>query len=216
MGTVSKLERVALRSKRVGTPKGKPHPKLGERRGKGGGKKSKTKGGSYELAIAKLFRKWYGGAVERTPRSGGWQAASEFGLKADIVFGCKKARYHIECKKHEGWELEDLVTGTRSLESKSTNSIEKWWQQTISGCHERYVPMLIFSRNRRRDFLMVWSSDMDRLAGKDNHGWWAFLPHFRIQQDGMPERVVLCLDDFMKHVRPPKHAPNYKLWEKGV
>ncbi len=217
VSTLAKLQKVAVRSPRVKTSTIGAHPRRKDLKKKGGGgKKAKNKGSTYERYIANKFKKWFGGSVERTPRSGGWQGAEEHGLKADLVFGEKKAKYHCELKKQEGWEMTDLITGKRSLESTSKNSIEKWWQQTIGGCPDKKIPMLIFTRNHREDFLMVYTSDMDKLAGKKNHGWWAFLPHFRIQSDGISERTVLCLDDLFKFVKPPKYAPNRKLWKRGV
>jgi len=113
----------------------------------GGGKKSKRKGASFEHHIAKLFSSYFGCSVRRTPGSGGWATVGEFGPRGDLVFASRRAPYHVECKKHEGWDLSDLITGVRAGDKTVTNSLEKWWQQTIRDCPKRKHPMLIFARN---------------------------------------------------------------------
>jgi len=142
---VSRLEAKSGRRRRKKKRRGEPFP-IGSA-ASGGGKKSKRKGAKFEATIAKLFSAYFGCSVRRTPGSGGWATVGDFGPKGDLVFAIRKAPYHVECKRHEGWDLADLITGKRAGDTTSTNSIEKWWAQTIRDCPKKKYSMLVFARN---------------------------------------------------------------------
>lgn len=114
-------------------------------------KNSRTKGASFENKIAKVFSEWSGMDVKRTPQSGGWANAS-FGVTGDLVCSNKRFPFHVECKKREGWHLDDLVTGVRV---RDTRSIVAWWNQAIETCPEGKEPLLVFARNNRQVLVMV-------------------------------------------------------------
>lgn len=195
-----------------------------ENKRKGGAKKSKRKGASFEKQVASLFGAYFGCSVRRTPGSGGWATVGDFGPRGDLVFAIRRAPYHVECKKHEGWELEDLITGKRSGDTTSTNSIERWWAQTIRDCPTKKFPMLIFARNGLRPLLMIRDNDLAALhqlglknsATEADLGQWQWIPRFQVWTDIDGCRSVMLLEEFFKFIRPPKCSPRRKTWQRGV
>lgn len=145
---LSRLERRAGRKSRRKKRRGEAYPL--EKTRSGGGKKSQRKGPRFQNVVAKLFADYYGCSVRSTPGSGGWATVGEFGPRGDLVFASRKAPYHVECKHQEGWDLADLVTGTRGKTTTSTNSLEAWWTQTIRDCPKKKYPLLVFKRNQQK------------------------------------------------------------------
>lgn len=143
--SMSELETKAGKKRRKKKRRGDPFPI--EKTASGGGKKSKRKGDKFQNVIAKAFSVYLGCSVRSTPGSGGWATVGDFGPRGDLVFGIRRIRWHIECKKQESWDLADLITGKRSGDTTSTNSLEKWWAQTIKDCPKKKYPMLVFARN---------------------------------------------------------------------
>lgn len=186
----------------------------------GGGKKSQRKGGRYQNVVAKVFERWYGCTVKSTPRSGGWATDMGFGPKGDLIFSDRKAPFHVECKKHERWELSDLLTTVRGLDTKSTNSIERWWKQTIDDCPRKKtgelarVPLLVFAKNRQPSLVMMYATDLQRLVGPVG----PFMSQLRVLLDkpGDMERVVITLNDFITYVQPPPTSPKHKRFRPGI
>lgn len=218
---VDRLEARSGKKRRKKRDRSVPYPIESTR--SGGGKKSKTKGSKFENVVAKMFEAYYGCKVRRTPGSGGWGTVGDFGPKGDLVFSDRRVPYHVECKKHEGWDLSDLITGLRGLTTTSTNSIEKWWKQTIRDCPRRRVPMLIFTRNKMTPLVMLRASGLEALhklglrkKGADL-GNDTMITQLRITDDsGESDRVILTLSDLFKYIRPPRTSPRRKTWERGV
>lgn len=194
-----------------------PHTSIAKVMQDRGRKNSRTKGNSYELRIAKAFAQWSGEHIRRTPQSGGWSNA-KFGVSADLVCDNPKWPFHIECKKREGWHLDDLITGIRP---DDTRSIEAWWKQTVDSCPKKgytkkgytTTPMLVFARNRGPSLVMMRAWDLHNLDLDPTE-----LPLFTVQSSAKlgdstyDDRVVLTLDTFFANVRPPKHTKNHKKW----
>lgn len=112
--------------------------------------KSKTKGSSYELKIAKQLTAWWGYEFHRTPNSGAWSSTHGSDMQAgDIITPIEaKFPFTIECKNHEGWTLEHVMT------NKGNHS--DWWNQCIIDAFRvKKVPMLIFHRNRSESFTTI-------------------------------------------------------------
>lgn len=175
-------------------------------------KRSKNKGSSYERKIAAKFSTWSGEVIKRTPQSGGWGSGSDFGVSGDLVCANPSFFYHIECKKREGWGLEDLLTGVRKRHSKS---IIEWWDQTTKTCPAGKLPMLVFARNNVTDLCMLRRGDIRRVAKHDFT--LDFLPHFPFEMEGTVKGdgpvVIFALNDFLLKVRPPKGTKNRKKWK---
>lgn len=209
----TRLEERSGKKRRKTFERGQPFPLVKTR--SGGGKKSKTKGATFEARIAKLFSAYYGCSVRRTPGSGGWATTGSFGPKGDLVFSAKKVPYHVELKKQEGWELTDLLSGKRSADKTSTMSIEKWWKQTTRDCSAKKVPMLIFAKNHVPPLLMLRVNDLTMLSSKITFVA-DFVPKMTIHTDDDGVRVILLLSDFLRFVRPPKQSPRHKTWQHGI
>jgi hypothetical protein len=210
--------------------RGDPYPLESTR--SGGGKKSKRKGASFESVIARAFAIYYGCSVRRTPGSGGWATVGDFGPRGDLVFATRKAPYHVECKKHEGWDLSDLITGVRGRDTTSTNSIEQWWGQCIRDCPRKKIPMLIFARNRQKvgraesvgvpPLLIIRFADLvqlERMSRKPKDPWkgpWHvdFMPMLSVKTELDEGRVIVTLADFFRFVRPPYKSPRWKAWKR--
>lgn len=113
------------------------------------GKGSKIKGDGYELAIAKKFGKWSGFEWRRVPRSGGFDKQT---WRADIypVGRVDNCPLGIECKDREGWEFQQL------LKSPKKCQIISWWNDAVEEAEGlKRIPMLIFSKNYEKDFLII-------------------------------------------------------------
>lgn len=122
---------------------------------------SGPKGNSYERRIAKLLTKWSGIELIRTPMSGAWQ-----GTTGDITPKNKNHPFPflIECKKNEGWDMDAVVSGRSAL-------FKSWIDQLIRETREDQIitgelkfPLLIFSRNRRSDYLLLPETSLDLLS----------------------------------------------------
>jgi hypothetical protein len=113
------------------------------------GKKSKTKGAGYELKIAKFLSSWWGGNFSRVPASGGLHWGSDQRVAGDIVPPPEADfPFVIECKKREEWTMDHILL--------DIGQPKEWWQQVVEdGRRINKTPLLIFSRNRAKDFVMI-------------------------------------------------------------
>lgn len=118
------------------------------------GRGARAKGSNYERGVAKKFTDWWipkGSEVEfhRAPASGALQWASDHRVAGDIVppEGINFP-FVIECKKHEGWTMDHVLL--------DIGTPKDWWGQVVTDSRRvDRVPMLVFSRNRAKDFVMV-------------------------------------------------------------
>lgn len=175
-------------------------------------KNSRTKGNRGELDVAKSFSIWCGEIVKRTPGSGGWGGAQEFGTTADLICRKKKFPFHVEVKHREGWTLDDLVTGARSDHDKS---IVKWWEQCCDSCpkaqDDHYYtlhkePLLVFRRNRQ-PWLVMYREDSEHRPS------WIHPPStFKLANCSAIDDnvVVMLLSEFLEHTSVPKGLKNYR------
>lgn len=128
------------------------------------GKKSKVKGSTYELKIAKLLTSWWGaGTFNRAPASGALHWGRDQRVAGDIVAPPEADfPFVIECKKREEWTMEHILL--------DIGQPKEWWAQVVTDARRvEKVPILIFSRNRAKDFIMVpYDSEMyDKLNKED-------------------------------------------------
>lgn len=110
---------------------------------------ARNKGGNYERTVAKKFSEWWGGQFSRTPGSGSLHWGSDQRIAGDIVPPQgMDFPFVIECKKHEGWTLDNVFL--------NTGEPKNWWAQVVTDARRvKLIPMLIFSRNRAKDFIML-------------------------------------------------------------
>jgi hypothetical protein len=196
----------AKAGRRVKKPEAKAPKALKPRRK---GINGREKGGRYENHVAKLFMKWTGEVLRRTPGSGGWSKGDAFGVGGDLVCTDKDFPFHIEAKNHQLWRMDDLITGVRS---EGITSVRGWWEQTARECPEGKVPFLVFTNRSRAvklpDFGMLWLE-----------GYRPEFPHFTYYMEGLVhgngEVVIFLLADFLKHEAPPATCKGHKAWKRG-
>lgn len=113
------------------------------------GRGSRAKGSNYERVIAKKLSPIWGGEFSRTPGSGSLHWGSDNRVAGDIVAPPEvNFPFVVECKKHEGWTVENIML--------DNGEPKTWWAQVVTDCRRvKKTPMLLFSRNRAKDFVMV-------------------------------------------------------------
>jgi len=118
----------------------------------------KAKGSNFERKVAKLFSEWWGEEFHRTPGSGGLKWKDDNSVSGDIVPPKdSKFPFNIECKKHEGWDFEQIIKGT--------GNVVKWWNQCTTDADVfSKVPLLVFSKNRSPIYFMLRYEDFKKLS----------------------------------------------------
>ncbi len=104
---------------------------------------SRRKGSAYERKIAKAFGKIYG-ELRRTPLSGGME------WKGDIQSIDGKMPFHIECKKQEKL------------------NIWKALKQAEDDCPDDKTPIVVFARNRSKDYVVIEMDEFLEIVKKLN------------------------------------------------
>lgn len=94
---------------------------------------------------------WWGYTFHRTPGSGSLHWQSENNVAGDIVAGDSSGfPFVCECKHQEAgsWTLESIILGK--------HDVKYWWQQVVADARRvNRVPLLMFTRNRADDFVML-------------------------------------------------------------
>lgn len=119
---------------------------------------SRKKGAAYMNHIARRFSLWLDPSTEgarmdtlpvrqrethRLPIDGTWRRKGDLWVHPDIYFPIA-----VECKKREGWNLEGFVN--------EGWPIWAWWDQAKDqAIVDDAWPMLVFSRNRQPDFVIL-------------------------------------------------------------
>ncbi|AGI11456.1 hypothetical protein LP125_131 [Listeria phage LP-125] len=118
------------------------------------GRGSQVKGSKFERETAKALSVWWGATFNRTPGSGGLKWAEENNVGGDIVAPPSAGfPFIVECKKHEGWTLDNVFLNTGEPKS--------WWKQVVSDAtRTNKIPLLMFSRNRAKSFVMLPYDDL--------------------------------------------------------
>lgn len=149
---------------------------------------SKRKGNSYELKIAKKMTEWTGLKFERVPASGGLHWAADNRVYGDIVCNVPDFPFVIEVKCRESWNMDSLINGSKE--------VEKWWKQVTADAEATgKQPMVIFTRNRQPDYVMLKVRDYHYqrkliLTGIRE----GFFMNILINED---ELIVMKLEDFI-------------------
>lgn len=114
------------------------------------GRNAKRKGNAFESSTAQKFTKWYNltaskpleKAFYRVPVSGALTWASSMNVDGDVTADPTiQFNYLIECKKVEGWTVENILRGNMYFPA--------WIAQSVrEGENISKVPLLIFSRKR--------------------------------------------------------------------
>jgi len=113
------------------------------------GSAAKKRGNSLEASTAKDLSEWSGKVFRRTPASGAWSAAEQFGVNADVVSTWNKWNYIVECKYYNSpWTIENLLSNTAKFPT--------WVAQAVREGQESNAPfMLVFRRNYVKPFVLM-------------------------------------------------------------
>lgn len=159
-------------------------------------KNSRQKGAAFERQIAKSLSEWWGIKFHRTPLSGGLSWGADNRVIGDIVApmeGGDDFPFTVECKKHEGWDLDTLL--------KDTGPIKDWWKQAITDNKrlndESKHPLLLFSRNYSPVFYMMYQKTWEKL-NLENTRYFITKLYGVEREDDVHPVVVGLLDDLVK------------------
>lgn len=147
----------------------------------------KAKGNRFELTVAKMLSEWSGEKFHRTPQSGALHWDNDKRVVSDIVppqgIGFP---FSIECKSQEvTWDFDTFITGT--------SPIWKFWSQCCrDAMSEKMEPLLVFTKNYRKIYVMMNRLVYDSL-GKS-------ISRVNIQTVNGIDVVVLDFKDFLDNV----------------
>lgn len=113
------------------------------------GAAAKKRGNFLESSTAKDLSEWSGKTFKRTPASGAWSAAEQFGVNADVISTWDKWNYIVECKYYNSpWTIENLLSNTAKF--------PVWVAQAVREGQESDAPfMLVFRRNYVKSFVLM-------------------------------------------------------------
>lgn len=122
------------------------------------GKNSKARGSGYEKSVSDAFSAWYGSdeAFYHTPGSGSKHWATSMNVFGDVISIPEIGfNYLIECKRYEGWTIENLLKGNLHFPS--------WVAQAVrEGDMNGKVPLLIYKRRATKSFVtMPYNKDIE-------------------------------------------------------
>lgn len=157
---------------------------------KGGGRQ---KGSRFERDVAKLFAKWSGSDVNRTPLSGGWAKNAKHGVKNDLISTDPNFPFGVECKNQEEWLIEHLLSNDKS-------KIFSWWKQVITETPKGKIPLLVFHRNHSPIFTMITTRGWKKMTSSSRPMGVRWLG-VRTKKTG--RCFILVLKDFLKLVPYP-------------
>lgn len=121
------------------------------------GSYAKAKGSGFENDTAKAFSAWFNETAKtplnkafyRVPSSGSLEWATSMNVDGDVTADPKISfNYLIECKKVEGWTVDNILKGNTYF--------PLWLAQSVrEGLNINKVPLLIFSRVRVKPMVMA-------------------------------------------------------------
>lgn len=113
------------------------------------GSSAKKRGNSLEREVADYLAEWSGKTFKRTPASGAWSSAEQFGVNADVISTWPDWHYIVECKYYNSdWTLENLFS--------NNTHFPVWVAQAVREGQESDAPfMLVFRRNYIKPFLLL-------------------------------------------------------------
>lgn len=156
---------------------------------RGAGRK---KGSVFERKIAKIFSKWSGSDVNRTPLSGGWAKNAKHGVKNDLISTDPNFPFGVECKHQEKWLIESLL--------HSKVKIFAWWKQCVDETPKGKIPLLVFHRNLSATFAMISLEGWRQLRGRTRpRGRWMM-----VKTELTGPCYILVLGEFLKQIPYPK------------
>lgn len=150
----------------------------------------RNKGSNNERDVAKTLTKAWGQEFHRTPMSGGLGWGGQNNVSGDIV---PPPEIHfpltLELKKvEESWEFDRMLL--------STSLFTSWWNQSCrDGENYNKIPCVIFTKNRRKQWLAMPSEEINKLNKM-------FSMKMELQIKNMKGLVtIVLLDEFLELVK---------------
>jgi len=165
-------------------------------------KDGREKGQRYMRLCAKAIQGWLGG--EWRPRPTIVEPMEGYTLKGDLASrGVRWQPFSIECKHVEEWVLDGIFDAPKW-------PVWGWWEQCkrqaeavpiAPAREESAIPLLLFSRNRRRNYVLADARTIEWLRVKPVNG-----PVLTVHRREEP--LALCLlDDLVRARKPPRSSP---------
>jgi hypothetical protein len=156
------------------------------------GRPSYLKGNRYMLHMSREISHWWCGtdlkaraadlpfrtrSTSITPVEGHWEGKGDILHRPDL----EGFPFAVECKKVEAWTFDSL------LEAKAW-AVWQWWAQAKSQAKAaNHHPLLLFSKNNRKDYALLDANTAHLLGVQPQHA-----PVLLIERSQPSERVVVC------------------------
>lgn len=176
------------------------------------GVNGKQKGASYERYLAPFFAEWSHSEVKRVPLSGGWQKEAKFDVKNDLVSTDRFFPIGVEAKKREGWMLEHILINEGCPIIHSAKDKPSWWHQVLHECPKWRLPVLVFTKNRSKDMVMVRVKGFHLYGGKPLDD----VKHFTFSSKETGLVYILSMSDFLSHLPYAKARKTAKRRKKKL
>lgn len=129
---------------------------------------SRQKGANFELEVADILSKWWGGKIRRVPLSGGHSKMSSSGDILPVDENRHLWPFSVECKKTAGWDFSDLL----KIPKADQDTLIAFWRQCTEDCdvynHNNTkrprIPILIFSANFQPVYAMLNLEDFEKIC----------------------------------------------------
>lgn len=155
---------------------------------------SRTKGATFERDVAKLLTTWCGMNMRRSPMSGGWNKHGD--ITPVDPHDMDSFKFNVECKNQMIWDFSDLIKDIHN-----NDGIESWWIQAANDAEKsKRVPLLIFTKNRHPNYIMLTENLYKRLAFVCQH--WGDISYKTLR---WCQFRIMLLEDFL-HVDYKKAA----------
>ena len=161
-------------------------------------KDGRAKGNAYMRDIARILSYWLDPKLppkvraedlpirvretHRQPIDGTWKVKGDLWVHPKLLFP-----FAVECKKQEAWDLDGYTNPKWP--------VWDWWQQAVSQAAANTAPswpLLIFSRNRRPNYVILDTVHAGWLDLRPKTG-----PMLRIERPGEQSLTMVLLDDLV-------------------
>jgi hypothetical protein len=130
---------------------------------------SREKGARAELEVAALLEQWWRFhnslvVFKRTPLSGGWSGAPEFGVNGDLVCNDPNFPFAVEVKRRENWNQRRMVEGKAS-------PVWGWWKQACRAASAMQQEPMLWIRQQRCEWIVVVGAAYMLRATREEACW---------------------------------------------
>jgi hypothetical protein len=155
------------------------------------GKGARNKGSSFENKVAKLFSKWTGFRIKRTPMSGGFSKEGSYAGDLNCVLPEESSIFPfiVECKNQECWSFDNILV--------AKNKIFNFWDQAADeGEKAGKIPLLIVTKNYCSDFMFVDANTVE--VFESDYGIYLDILDMLIIKRGSYFLYGVLLEDFLE------------------